>query len=78
MRLQELKAEIEQSAKSLFGEKSYPITSGWIPVTDVLAIVDRFQKEWNRELEPTLSSTDSLSSQQLRDIAQRIRMNLLD
>jgi hypothetical protein len=32
-------------AKSPYGDKLYPITSGWVPVTDILAIVDRFERD---------------------------------
>jgi hypothetical protein len=26
----------------------YPITSSWVPVADVLAILNRFEKHWKR------------------------------
>ena len=29
-------------------EKMYPITSDWVPVTDVLAIINRFEKHWKQ------------------------------
>lgn len=29
-------------------EKIYPITSEWVPVTDVLAIINRFEKHWKQ------------------------------
>ena len=29
-------------------EKLYPITSEWVPVTDVLAIINRFEKHWKQ------------------------------
>jgi len=57
MRLSELRAEIQRTAKSPFGDKLYPITSGWGPVTDVLAIVDRFERESQRQLELILQDT---------------------
>jgi hypothetical protein len=77
MKLRELRTEIEESAKSLFGEKSYPITSGWIPVTDVLAIIDRFEKEWRAEFKTVLSKSESSSDQQLREIILTISNDLL-
>jgi len=77
MKLRELRTEIEESAKNPFGEKAYPITSDWIPVTDVLAIIDRFEKEWRREFEGALSKAESRSHQELRDIVRRILTELL-
>ncbi len=77
MKLRGLRAEIEESAKSLSGEKAYPITSDWIPLTDVIAIIDRFEKEWHKEFEATLSEAESCSHQQLKEIVQRIMRNLL-
>ena len=77
MNLRELKAEIEQCAKNLFGEKAYPITSGWIPLTDVLAVIDRFEKEWRKEFEAALSKADASSHQQLRELVRRIITDLL-
>jgi hypothetical protein len=78
MRLRELKAEVEQSARNLFGEKAYPTTSGWIPVTDVLAIIDRFEKECRREFETALSKVQSSSHQELKEIVRRMIADLLD
>jgi len=77
MKLRELRTEIEESAKNLFGEKAYPITSDWIPVTDVLAIIDRFEREWRQEFERALSKAESSSHQELRDIVRRILTDLL-
>jgi hypothetical protein len=77
MKLRELKGEIQESAKNLFGEKAYPITSDWIPVTDVLAIVDRFEKEWRREFETVLSKAKTCGPEQLKEVVQRIIADLL-
>jgi hypothetical protein len=46
MNLQEVKNEIEALGKSPAAEKMYPITSDWVPITDVLAIINRFEKDW--------------------------------
>jgi len=77
MNLRELRTEVEESARNLFGEKAYPITSDWIPVTDVLAIIDRFEREWRREFEATLSKAMMSSDQQLKEIVQKIISDLL-
>ncbi|MCJ7455682.1 hypothetical protein MUP07_02925 [Candidatus Bathyarchaeota archaeon] len=77
MKLEQLRKEIEESAKSLFGEKAYPMTSDWIPITDVLAIVDRFENEIRVELEDVLSKAMSCSPQELKGLVQRIRIDLL-
>jgi hypothetical protein len=46
MNLQQLKKEIEALGKSPSAEKMYPITSNWVPISDVLAIINRFEKYW--------------------------------
>jgi len=77
MKLRELRVEIEESAKNLYGEKAYPITSDWIPVTDVFAIIDRFEKEWRREFEMALSNAKTYGPEQLKELVQRIITDLL-
>ena len=49
MNLQQVKNEIKDLGKSPASEKVYPITSDWVPVTDVLAIVNRFEKHWRQQ-----------------------------
>lgn len=46
MDLRGVKEEIQALGKSPAAEKMYPITSNWVPVTDVLAIINRFEKHW--------------------------------
>ncbi len=46
MNVEQLKKEIESLGKSPAAEKMYPITSNWVPVSDVLAIINRFEKHW--------------------------------
>ncbi len=46
MNLEQVKREIKELGKSPIAEKTYPITSDWVPVTDVLAIINRFEKYW--------------------------------
>jgi len=77
MKLEQLRNEIEESARNLFGEKAYPMTSDWVPITDVLAIVDRFENELRIELESILSKAKSGSPQELRELIQRIKIDLL-
>jgi hypothetical protein len=57
MKLSELHAEIERIAKSPYGDKLHPMTPGWVPVTDVLAIVDRFERQSHRQVELILQDT---------------------
>jgi len=77
MKLKQLRAEIEESARNLFGEKAYPMTSDWIPVTDVLAVIDRFEREWRQEFEAAFSRAKTSSNQQLKQLVQRIITDLL-
>ena len=44
MNLEQVKHEISELGKSPVAERMYPITSDWVPITDVLAIVNRFEK----------------------------------
>lgn len=44
MNLQQVRKEIEDLGKSPAAEKMYPITSNWVPLSDVLAIINRFEK----------------------------------
>ena len=46
MNLEQVKREIEELGKSPVAEKTYPISSNWVPLTDVLAIINRFEKHW--------------------------------
>lgn len=48
MNLEQVKHEIKELHKSPAAEKMYPITSDWVPVTDVLAIINRFEKHWKQ------------------------------
>jgi uncharacterized protein YktA (UPF0223 family) len=56
MRLDQVKREIEDLGKSPVSEKLYPITSDWVPITDVLAIINRFEKYWKQRMETTKKS----------------------
>jgi hypothetical protein len=49
MNLEQVKNEIENLGKSPAAEKLYPITSNWVPITDVLAIINRFEKHWKSQ-----------------------------
>jgi hypothetical protein len=46
MNLEQVKREIKELGRSPAAEKMYPITANWVPVTDVLAIINRFEKHW--------------------------------
>jgi len=48
MNLDQVKREIKELGKSPAAEKVYPITSDWVPITDVLAILNRFEKHWKK------------------------------
>lgn len=77
MRWRQLRTEIEESGRNVFGEKAYPITSNWIPITDVLAIIDRFKRELHQEVETALLRAKRCSSQQAKELAQEIVTDLL-
>ncbi len=48
MNIGQVKREIKELGKSPVAEKVYPITSDWVPITDVLAILNRFEKHWKQ------------------------------
>jgi hypothetical protein len=77
MKLEQLRREIEESARNLFGEKAYPMTSDWVPITDVLAIMDRFENELRVELESILLKAKSCPPQELKGLVQKIKIGLL-
>jgi hypothetical protein len=77
MRLNQLRLEIQQCAKSPYGEKMYPITSGWIPVADVLAIVDRFEGELSYQFESALAIVKSQSDEGIEESLRKILTDLL-
>ena len=48
MNLAQAKDEIRSLGKKPATERMYPITSDWVPVTDILAILSRFEKYWRQ------------------------------
>ena len=49
MNLAQVKNEIKDLGKKPLVERMYPITSEWVPITDVLAIINRFEKHWRQK-----------------------------
>jgi hypothetical protein len=37
----------------------YPITSDWVPLPDVLAIINRFEKDWKHYKETVKGATEA-------------------
>jgi hypothetical protein len=48
MNLEQVKREIKELGQSPVTERMYPITSNWVPVTDILAIINRYEKHWKQ------------------------------
>ena len=44
MNLTQVKREITELGKTPASEKMYPITSEWVPLPDVMAIIARFEE----------------------------------
>ena len=59
LNLEQVKQEIKDLGKSPVAEKMYPISSEWVPVTDVLAILNRFEKHWKKYQESKKSETET-------------------
>jgi hypothetical protein len=54
-----MKREVEALGKSPVAEKVYPITSDWVPLPDVLAIINRFEKDWKHYKETKKGATEA-------------------
>ena len=48
MNLTQVKREITELGKTPASEKLYPITSEWVPLPDVMAIIGRFEQHWRQ------------------------------
>ncbi|MGA2972733.1 MAG: hypothetical protein ABSE39_08950 [Candidatus Bathyarchaeia archaeon] len=59
MNLGQVKREVEALGKSRVAEKVYPITSDWVPLPDVLAIINRFEKHWKSYKETKKGATEA-------------------
>lgn len=58
MDLKQVRAEIQEKTRSPAAEKFYPITSEWIPVPDVMEILDRYERYWREQSEKLLDKHD--------------------
>ena len=58
MNIEQVKREIRELGRSPVAEKMYPITSDWVPITDVFAIINRFEKHWRQHAESSESDNE--------------------
>ncbi len=49
MDLTQVKRELTELGKTPASEKMYPITSEWVPLPDVMAVIDRFEQHWRQQ-----------------------------
>ncbi len=49
MNLTQVKRELTELGKTPASEKMYPITSEWVPLPDVMAVIDRFEQHWRQQ-----------------------------
>ncbi len=59
MNLGQVKREIKELGKTPVAEKVYPISSDWVPITDVLAILNRFEKHWKNYQEAKKGASEA-------------------
>jgi hypothetical protein len=59
MNLKQVKEEIRDLGSSPVAGRMYPITSDWVPITDVLAILNRFEKHWKKYQEGEKSEAET-------------------
>lgn len=59
MDLEQVKREVKELGKFPLAEKMYPISSDWVPVTDVLAVLNRFEKHWKNYRETKKGESES-------------------
>ena len=76
MNLEQVKHEIKELRKSPLAEKMYPITSDWVPVTDVLAIINRFEKHWKHTKKEKNSEKTKLIDK-FSEKVENVRANIL-
>jgi len=58
-----LKGEIHRFAKSPYVDRLYPMTSNWVPITDILAFVDRFERQLREQLESAQKKDKTISKE---------------
>ena len=58
MNIEQVKREIRELGRSPLAEKMYPITSEWVPIADVFAIINRFEKHWRQHAEASKSENE--------------------
>lgn len=63
MNLTQVKRELTELGKTPASEKMYPITSEWVPLPDVMAVIDRFERHWRQ-----LSKKDDNMARALNEI----------
>lgn len=63
MNLTQVKRELTELGKTPASEKMYPITSEWVPLPDVMAVIDRFERHWRQ-----LSKKDDNMARMLNEI----------
>ena len=51
MNIEQVRREIDELGRSPVAEKMYPITSDWVPITDVLAVIGRFEMYWRQRID---------------------------
>lgn len=51
MNIEQVRREIDELGRSPVAEKMYPITSDWVPITDVLAVINRFEMYWRQRID---------------------------
>ena len=63
MDLTQVKRELTELGKTPASEKMYPITSEWVPLPDVMAIISRFEQHWRQ-----LSKKDENMARMMNEI----------
>ncbi len=71
MNLDDLKEEIIRLGKSPLAEKLYPIPPDLVPLTDVLAILTRFKKDWT-EFRRTTHTREAQLISEIFGMPQRV------
>jgi len=58
-----VKSEIKDLGKFPAAERMYPITSEWVPISDVLAVINRFEKHWKNYGATKKGSSEAIISE---------------
>jgi hypothetical protein len=77
LKVSDLRQEIQMFGKSPYVERTYPLTSDWVPIADVLSVIDRFERQLRERLEFTQKNQASIPVDGDKEPLRKIVVDLL-